>query len=286
MAGIGSTLREARERANLDIIDFEVRTKIRAKYLRAMEDEEWGLLPGYTFTKGFLRTYADMLGLDGRALVDEFKRQYRDPSELELAPTVSGRRGDRARGSRERQRPDARERPAERPSGPPRGGGRPPIAVAVVVLVVLIAAALYAVGVLAGKKGKTPPVHTVTTQTTSTHSTGRRHHPASKGHTLPKLVGVRLEPTQPVYVCLIGYPGSTSTHEHIRIAGRTIVPGMHEPVYHDDHFHVTFGNNALAMYIDGHRYTFPASATAISFDILRNGSVHTLPKNDLPNCGT
>ena len=66
MAGIGSTLREARMRAHLDITDFEARTKIRAKYLRALEDEEWSLLPGYTYTKGFLRTYADMLGLDER----------------------------------------------------------------------------------------------------------------------------------------------------------------------------------------------------------------------------
>ena len=100
MAGIGATLREARERANLDIMDFEVRTKIRAKYLRALEDEEWSLLPGYTFTKGFLRTYADMLGLDGRALVDEFKRQYRDPSELEAPPlSPAGRRDERAAAS-------------------------------------------------------------------------------------------------------------------------------------------------------------------------------------------
>jgi hypothetical protein len=48
---------------------------------------------------------------------------------------------------------------------------------------------------------------------------------------------------------------------------------------------VTFGNNAVAMYIDGHRYTFPASSVASSFDILRNGTVHTLPKDDLPHCG-
>ncbi|HEY1776908.1 MAG TPA: helix-turn-helix domain-containing protein, partial [Solirubrobacteraceae bacterium] len=69
-------LREARMREHLDIAEFEARTKIRAKYLRALEDEEWSLLPGYTFTKAFLRTYADMLGLDGRTIVDEFKRQY------------------------------------------------------------------------------------------------------------------------------------------------------------------------------------------------------------------
>ena len=93
-------------REHRDIAEFEARTKIRAKYLRALEDEEWALLPGYTFAKAFLRTYADMLGLDGRMLVDEFKRQYQDPSELELAPVLPAR-GD-ARRSRERPADHAR----------------------------------------------------------------------------------------------------------------------------------------------------------------------------------
>src|SRR5579863_437825 len=111
MTDIGAKLREARMRQHLDIAEFETRTKIRAKYLRALEDEEWALLPGYTFTKAFLRTYADMLGLDGRMLVDEFKRQYPDPSELELAPVLPARRETR----RNRERGGER---APRQAGP------------------------------------------------------------------------------------------------------------------------------------------------------------------------
>ena len=64
MASIGETLREARMRQQLDIADVESRTKIRAKYLRALENEEFGMLPGPTFVKTFLRTYAEALGLD------------------------------------------------------------------------------------------------------------------------------------------------------------------------------------------------------------------------------
>ena len=66
MADIGTTLREARMRARIDITEVETRTKIRAKYLRAIENEEWDLLPGPVYVKSFLRTYGDFLGLDSR----------------------------------------------------------------------------------------------------------------------------------------------------------------------------------------------------------------------------
>src|SRR3981189_431846 len=74
MPEIGATLREARMRARIDVSEIEAQTKIRAKYLRALENEEWGLLPGPTFVKSFLRTYAQALDLDGRALVGEDRR--------------------------------------------------------------------------------------------------------------------------------------------------------------------------------------------------------------------
>ncbi len=47
-------------RAKIDINEVEVRTKIRAKYLRAIENEEWDLLPGEVYVKSFLRTYGDL----------------------------------------------------------------------------------------------------------------------------------------------------------------------------------------------------------------------------------
>ena len=51
-------------------------TKIRAKYLRALEDENFEELPAATYVKGFLRTYADYLGLDGQLYVDEYNVRY------------------------------------------------------------------------------------------------------------------------------------------------------------------------------------------------------------------
>src|SRR5438067_5896227 len=100
MADIGATLREARMRARIDIGEVESKTKIRAKYLRAIENEEWDLLPGPVYAKSFLRTYGDYLGLDSRMLVDEFRRRYEHPSDHDLKPigTLSRERERSARG--------------------------------------------------------------------------------------------------------------------------------------------------------------------------------------------
>ena len=73
MADIASQLRAARTEAGIDIATAEYATKIRAKYLRALESGDWGALPEETSAKSFLKTYADYLGLDGRALVEVFK---------------------------------------------------------------------------------------------------------------------------------------------------------------------------------------------------------------------
>ena len=76
MFEIGNSLREARTRKGLDFPELEQGTKIRVKYLRALEDESFETLPSATYVKGFLRTYADYLGLDGQLYVDEYNVRY------------------------------------------------------------------------------------------------------------------------------------------------------------------------------------------------------------------
>src|SRR3954464_6088439 len=71
-------------RQKIDIAEVEEATKIRAKYLRALENEEWVLLPGPTYVKTFLRTYAEYLGLDPRLLVEEYSARFERPEDLEL----------------------------------------------------------------------------------------------------------------------------------------------------------------------------------------------------------
>src|ERR1051325_1984778 len=101
MPEIGETLREARMRRRIDMTEVETATKIRGKYLRALENEEWDLLPGPTFVKSFLRTYAEYLGLDARLLVEEYRQRYERPTTQDLTPFSAARRG---RPPRRRQR--------------------------------------------------------------------------------------------------------------------------------------------------------------------------------------
>src|ERR1700710_490710 len=112
-------------RQKIDIAEVESATKIRAKYLRALENEEFGLLPGNTFVKTFLRTYAEYLGLDPQLLLEEYRASYEPRSEGELQPySVAARRRQRDQG----------RRPRRAPSGPPGPG----TAVIVLVGVVLV----------------------------------------------------------------------------------------------------------------------------------------------------
>lgn len=76
MFEIGNSLREARLRRQIDFPEAEHGTKIRGKYLRALEDERFELLPSHTYVKGFLRSYAEYLGLDGQLYVDEYNSRY------------------------------------------------------------------------------------------------------------------------------------------------------------------------------------------------------------------
>ena len=76
MFEIGASLREARARRQLSYDQIEAETKIRAKYIRCMEDEQFDVLPAQTYVKGFLRSYAEYLGLDGQLYVDEYNSRF------------------------------------------------------------------------------------------------------------------------------------------------------------------------------------------------------------------
>jgi hypothetical protein len=76
MFEIGDSLREARLRRSIEFAQAEQATKIRTKYLRALEDEQFDQLPSPTYVKGFLQSYAEYLGLDGQLYVDEYNSRF------------------------------------------------------------------------------------------------------------------------------------------------------------------------------------------------------------------
>jgi len=100
---IGYSLRAARERQGIGLPEAELATKIRVKYIRALEEEDFDALPADTYARGFLRTYADYLGLDGEIYVDEYASRFHN-SELD----------DEPRSPRNKPRRPHRERTIER----------------------------------------------------------------------------------------------------------------------------------------------------------------------------
>lgn len=201
MPPVGETLREARMRQGLDIADVEAQTKIRAKYLRALENEEWGLLPGPTFVRTFLRTYAEAVGLDGHVLVEAYRVAADDMAEPEpMAPTAP--RAPRA---------PRRDRSRGRPPGPPS----PLVLLGAAVAAVLVL--LLALGLFGGSDSPTGG----TTKSTPTR-TAKAKAPARKApKPAPAGVTVRIVPTVPTYACLDSGDGTDRVFEGTLSQART-----------------------------------------------------------------
>jgi cytoskeleton protein RodZ len=100
---IGNSLRDARLRRDLDFPELEQGTKIRAKYLRALEEENFEQLPASTYIKGFLRAYADYLGLDGQLYVDEYNVRYGSGDDVLERRVRRGRAASRRTTERHRR---------------------------------------------------------------------------------------------------------------------------------------------------------------------------------------
>ncbi|HEY2160694.1 MAG TPA: helix-turn-helix transcriptional regulator [Solirubrobacteraceae bacterium] len=251
MADIGSTLREARMRERIDISEVEAQTKIRAKYLRAIENEEWDLLPGPVYAKSFLRTYGDFLGLDSRMLIDEFKRRYERPSDQELRPATSI--------ARER---DRRRRGPRFPSWAP-----------IAIVVVVILGVLYAVG--------------SATQSGPSSSSARKpkvHHPRHHARpvhvptvTKPTNVSLQLVPTGTVYVCLVNGSGAKLINE------RTFTTADKIPSATASSLLLTLGNASVRMTVNGKQVTVAPSPSAIRLLVTPTGVKH-IPFSQTPTC--
>lgn len=86
---IGAELRQAREELGLSLEEVGEKTKIRKKYIVAMENDDFGVLPGGAYVRGFLRNYARLLMLDEEALIGQYEMQYQSRDEIEPAAATT-----------------------------------------------------------------------------------------------------------------------------------------------------------------------------------------------------
>jgi Helix-turn-helix domain/RodZ C-terminal domain len=94
MFALGASLEEARRRQGLDLEQVEAATYIGRRYLRALEEERFELLPGDAYAKGFLRAYAEFLSLDAQRHLDEYSARLaeRPPEPALVAQPLRLRR--------------------------------------------------------------------------------------------------------------------------------------------------------------------------------------------------
>jgi cytoskeleton protein RodZ len=252
-------------RERIDVSEIEAQTKIRAKYLRALENEEWSLLPGPTFVKSFLRTYAQALGLDGKALVEEYRLAHERPSDAMLEPIISTPQSNRNRG---RGRPPG--------NGPSRAYMLTLGAVAAVIVVLIVLLLIGGGG--SSNKPKATGVASVApprTHTAKHHTTSKRSRASTPSSTT---VTLSLRASGVVNVCLIGDAGRKL------IAGVNLQPGESTPTFHAKRFELTLGNSAVTMFVDGVSRTVPPSSQAIGYAITKSRGRQPLSASQQPTC--
>jgi cytoskeleton protein RodZ len=229
MPSIGETLREARMRQRLDIADVEERTKIRAKYLRALENEEFAMLPGPTFVKTFLRTYAEQLGLDPHVLVEEYRANYEREDDLELQPLGPPGAIPRDRG---------------------RGSWFGPGVLALLVVAAVVGV-LAVIGLLSGDDEGGGQASRTQTTAQRTTKRARKEKPAP-----PKRVKLRVVPATETYVCVDHGAGTPVVFEGTIDTTKT---------YRGKRVRVLFGKRDLHVWNNGKRVQVAPGADPIAF---------------------
>jgi cytoskeleton protein RodZ len=255
---IGEVLKRTRARRKIDIHTVEQQTKIRTKYLRALENEEWDVLPGPAYAKGFLRTYAQFLGLDGDALVDEYRRTVEEALHAEHAygfpePVLERRR---------------------RPGGEPRRSWSAR-AWAIGALGAAAVALLVVLGLTGSSSDKGKHGH---------HHNGKHHAHhgngggASGGSGSKKPVTVALVTRDDMQVCLVTGDGRAL------IDAQTLISGADEGPFQPpaDNYRLDLDSGgAVTLTLDGKDHTVRSRAPA-SYEISSNGIQPTSFKG--PGC--
>jgi hypothetical protein len=249
-SGVGTILREARKRRKIELSEVEAATRIRFRFLRAIEDEEWDVLPGGVYTRGFIRTYASFLGLDGDRLVNDYRESVEPWHRSGDAP---------------QSQPGS-----EAASGGPRG-----VALGALVVVAVIAVAVIAIVAIPGGGGSGGG---------ESGSVQHRHRIAEKPQSKPTPpsarpgVTVELTASAEVWACVLNAKGKAL------VDGLILETGAEEGPFHSGSFTVSFGNGEVKMLIDGREAEIPATSSPIGYAIDSAGRLTKLNEAERPTC--
>jgi cytoskeleton protein RodZ len=240
----------------VELSEVEAATKIRRRFLSAIENEAWDVLPAPAYAAGFVRAYADYLGLDGARMAAECPMQ---PS-----PPVPG--GEARRGPRRRVPP------------------------AVAVSIGLVAV-IGLVGLLWGGGGDDASTVSsrpgegggapVSAQGSGGGSGAPGSDVPSARHVSERNGGqmeLSLTTTAELWVCLLGEDGKPL------VDGIVLPLGAEEGPFRSGSFTVSFGNGEVEMQIDGRDSDIPESASPLGYEVGPGGDLSQLSESERPTC--
>ncbi len=257
---IGSDLRRARTRREIELSEVEAATRIRVRFLAAIEAEDWDVLPGGVYTRGFIRTYASYLGLDGERLAEDYRRE------------VEGAQGGR---------PPARElAPVAATAATGSPGGRRAhrylrwLAVPAVLAVAVVAVVAFSEdgggpGSAAGD-GASRPTPAATTRPEA--APARPERAAGAG------VSLRLRTKAEVWVCLL------DAQERPLVEGQVVAAGEELGPFRSGSFTVAFGNGEVEMLVDGRQADIAATSSPVGYSVDGRGELAELSEAERPTC--
>jgi hypothetical protein len=248
---IGSDLRRSRTRREIDLSEVEAATRIRVRFLRAIEEEEWDALPGGVYTRGFIRTYANFLSLDGDRLAEDYRREVEGTQDPDFTPVPTTPRGG----------PGHRLRSV------------PWLALLAAGAVALLAGiAIFALPGNGGDEGPAGEQRVPQAATDVTEAPGPTSSKPAAG------ISMRLTANAEVWVCVLGTDGKRLVNGQILEAGAVAGP------FHSDSFTLSFGNGEVTMLIDGKQAEIPSTSSPIGYSIDSSGQLTELSEAERPTC--
>lgn len=274
MPELGDELRRARLAREVELAEVESATKIRVRYLRAMEEDRWQALPGRAAARGFLGTYADYLGLEREHLLEEFARGPGRTGEIEAIPA------------------DMLPQPGAL-SGRPRWPG---LIVGVALIAIVVSGALVLAlsdGSDEGGVGGEAAAErsSSSTQGAAGEGDGDGGGAASKRSDSekkeqdrsestsgsPNKVKVKLTAEAPVWTCLISDRGKPL------VEGETLAAGDERGPFERRAFLAAFGNGAVELEVGGKPVSIPDSPDPVGYRISGSGT-RRLGEGERPDC--